>query len=74
MPSRVDSRPERGSLSTPGADERLQLADIAASATFQAFEPTKGFTERRYLTELAPALYRRQGNLLLYGSSYLRVG
>lgn len=59
--------PKGGSLSTPGADERLQLADIASSATFQAFEPIKGFTERRYLSELAPALYRRRGNLLSYG-------
>lgn len=59
--------PKGGSLSTPGADERLQLADISASATFQAFEPIKGFTERRYLGELNAALYRRKGNLLSYG-------
>lgn len=62
-----DHVPKGGALSTPRDDERLQLADVSASATFQAFEPIRGFTERRYLEELAPALYRRRGNLLSYG-------
>jgi len=59
--------PQGGSFDTPRSNDRLQLADIAASATFQAFEPRHGFVERRYLIELEPALYRRRGNLTSYG-------
>lgn len=59
--------PRGGSLSTPQADDRLQWADIAASATFKAFEPIRGYVEPRYLEHLGPALYRRRGNLLSYG-------
>lgn len=49
--------------------EQLQLADLAASSTFQALEPDQyGNTEPRYLTELAGALYRRPpGALTSYG-------
>lgn len=59
--------PRGGSLGTPNADERLQWADIAASATWQAFELQRGFTEQRYLFEMAATLYRRNMNLLSYG-------
>jgi hypothetical protein len=37
----------------------LQLADLSASATAKAFEPDEwGFTERAYLRNLSPALFR----------------
>jgi len=37
----------------------LELADLTASATAKAFEPDEwGFTERAYLRNLAPALFR----------------
>lgn len=62
-----DNVPRGGSLGTPQSDERLQWADIAASATWQAFEAQRGFTEQRYLDQLAAALYRRNANLLSYG-------
>jgi hypothetical protein len=49
-----------GSIDQPSRVEALQLADTAASATFNAFEPDKyGNTEPRYLTALAHRLYRR---------------
>ncbi len=52
--------PRGGRISTPKVLEELQLADITASATFRAFEPDQyRNTERRYLTEFAPRLYRR---------------
>jgi hypothetical protein len=39
--------------------EQLQLADISASATAEAFEPNRfGAVETRYVRELAPRLYR----------------
>lgn len=59
----------RGKIDQPGRVEQLQMADIAASAIFQAFEPDKfGNTETRYLEELAPALYRREGgSITSYG-------
>ena len=48
--------------------EELQLADLVASATASAFEPdTFGNTEPRYLREMAPRLYRHNGNLTSYG-------
>lgn len=58
-----------GRIDQPNRVELLQLADIAASATFKAFDPDEfGNTEVRYLTELAPRLYRRPpGPLTSYG-------
>jgi hypothetical protein len=58
-----------GSLDQPLRVEHLQLADIAASATFKAFEPDDfGNSEPRYLTALSPRLYRRPpGKLTSYG-------
>lgn len=59
----LDSR--GGHIDQPNRIEFLQLADVAASATFAAFEPDQfGNTEVRYLQELAPALYRRSGGAL----------
>lgn len=49
-----------GSIDQPSRIGALQLADTAASATFNAFEPDRfGNTEPRYLTALASRLYRR---------------
>lgn len=61
--------PGGGRIDQPSRVEHLQLADFAASATFQAFEPDAwGNTERRYLQTLAPRLYRREsGSLTSYG-------
>lgn len=61
--------PHGGYVDQPSRVEYLQLADAAASATFAAFEPDRfGFTERRYLEQLAPVLYRRPpGPLTTYG-------
>lgn len=57
--------PVGGRIDQPSRVEQLQLADIAASGTFQAFEPDEfGNTERRYLHELTPVLYRRRGRAL----------
>lgn len=58
-----------GQMVHPDSDPRLQLADIAASATAKAFEPDEwGLIERRYLRNLAPALYRSNvGNAARYG-------
>jgi hypothetical protein len=48
-----------GRIDQPNRVESLQLADLAASAIGKAFEPDKwGNTERRYLEELSPRLYR----------------
>ncbi|RDI19665.1 DUF3800 domain-containing protein [Lentzea flaviverrucosa] len=61
--------PSGGKLNQPGTLEQLQLADAVASATAAAFNVDSfGNTETRYLTELAPRLYRR-GNapLTSYG-------
>jgi len=53
----VDSK--GGSIDQPNRLEYLQLADIAASATAQAFEPNRfGNVETRYLELLEPRLYR----------------
>jgi hypothetical protein len=58
-------QPPAGAIDQPSRVEQLQLADTAASATFQAFEPDKyGNTETRYLHELASVLYRRPGGRL----------
>lgn len=56
-------------VDTPSSTELLQLADTTASALFRAIEPDAyGNTERRYLLELAPKLYRREsGKITSYG-------
>ncbi|WP_210534296.1 DUF3800 domain-containing protein [Streptomyces scabiei] len=52
--------PKGGKMDQPNRIELLQCADLAASATFQAFNLDRfGNTEPRYLQELAPRLYRR---------------
>ncbi|MGW3488370.1 DUF3800 domain-containing protein [Streptomyces sp. NPDC001054] len=58
-----------GGIDQPERVEMLQCADLAASATFRAFEPDAyGNTEERYLRELAPRLYRRKtGAITSYG-------
>jgi hypothetical protein len=48
----------------PSKVEILQIADTTASAIGKAVEPSFGIVEDRYLTELAPKLYR-------YGSSWI---
>ena len=51
--------PKGGRLKNDQKVEELQLADIVASATQEAFElDPYGRTENRYLIELAPRLYR----------------
>ncbi len=52
-----------------GDVELLQLADISASALYKAIEPHDlGMTERRYLDELSPIVYRRgSASVLSYG-------
>lgn len=48
-----------GRIDQPNRVEFLQLADLVASATAPAFEADEfGNTERRYLNELSPRLYR----------------
>ncbi|MEV7088013.1 DUF3800 domain-containing protein [Streptomyces sp. NPDC093085] len=61
--------PHGGCIDQPKRIEMLQLADIAASATYKAFDKDKfGNTERRYLEHLHPRLYRRgQSALTSYG-------
>lgn len=50
--------PRGGQIDQPRRLEYLQFADIAASATAQAFESDQfGNTEQRYLEELRPRLY-----------------
>jgi hypothetical protein len=58
-----------GSLNQPARVEHLQIADVAASAMYQAFEPDPyGNTERRYLEAIVPRLYRHPpGPLTSYG-------
>lgn len=52
-------RDHRFRIDNPKAVHLLQVADIAASALFQAIEPDEyGNTELRYLEELRPKLYR----------------
>jgi len=47
-----------GRIDQPQRYEPLQLGDLAASATAQAFEPDRfGVTERRYLEQLAPRIW-----------------
>lgn len=71
MQTQVDWRslPAPTTIDQPSRVENLQLADLAASASAQAFEPdAHGNTEPRYLRELAPRLYRRPpGALTSYG-------
>ncbi|MFF8834339.1 DUF3800 domain-containing protein [Streptomyces sp. NPDC015130] len=61
--------PTGGRMDQPSRVEMLQVADIAASATFAAFNPDKyGNTEPRYLRELRGLLYRRgTGAITSYG-------
>ncbi|MFJ8853624.1 DUF3800 domain-containing protein [Streptomyces sp. NPDC102437] len=61
--------PRGGRIDQPKRNEMLQLADIAASATYKAFDNDKfGNTERRYLEHLHPRLYRRGSSpLTSYG-------
>jgi len=56
-------------MQTMQTNDLLQVADTAASATAQAFEPDQfGNTEDRYLRALAPRLYRRPpGPITSYG-------
>lgn len=50
--------PHGGRLDQPRNLEYLQLADLTASATAQAFEPgNHEVTERRYLFEIRPRIY-----------------
>lgn len=57
-----------GSIDQPSQLEELQLADLTASAIAAAFESDHyGNTEQRYIQELAPRLYRHNGNLTSYG-------
>ncbi|MFD6528953.1 DUF3800 domain-containing protein [Streptomyces sp. NPDC060184] len=57
--------PRGGRIEQPKRIEMLQLADIAASATYKAFDTDKfGNTERRYLEYLQPRLYHRVGSSL----------
>ncbi|CAM5366151.1 hypothetical protein SCALM49S_04549 [Streptomyces californicus] len=52
--------PKGGRIDQPKRIEMLQAADLAASATFAAFNPDKfGNVEPRYLEGLSPRLYRR---------------
>lgn len=51
--------PSGGMVNQPTRVEQLQLADIAASATFRAFEPDRfGNCEPRYLECLRPKVHR----------------
>lgn len=47
-------------IDSPDQMRLLQLADAAASSVFRAVEPDEyGNTERRYLEDLSPTIYRR---------------
>jgi hypothetical protein len=61
--------PHRFRIAAPSQVEMLQAADVAASSLFKAVEPDAyGNTERRYLSELRPVLYRRRAsNVTSYG-------
>ncbi|MCC8909471.1 DUF3800 domain-containing protein [Curtobacterium sp. GD1] len=61
--------PHGGRMVAASTEEKLQLADLAASATAAAFNPDRfGHTETRYLEQLAPLLYRgRNSPLTSYG-------
>ena len=58
-------------FSNTQTDERLQVADVVASAAGYAFEPQHGLTEDRYMRILAPRLWRRFGQLGSYGLKLL---
>lgn len=54
--------PNGGAIDRPAQNDPLQLADVAASAVAAAFQPDRyGNVETRYLLELAPRFYRRNG-------------
>lgn len=63
--------PKGGDMDQPSRKELLQLGDLAASACGAAFNADEyGNTERRYLQEMSPCLYRRgtsQSQLTSYG-------
>ncbi|MFC8432225.1 DUF3800 domain-containing protein [Streptomyces sp. NPDC057253] len=57
--------PAGGKINQPAKVEMLQCADLAASATYRAFELDRfGNTEDRYLRELSPRIYRRGGGAI----------
>ena len=59
QPTQIDwswLSPSGGKIDQPNRVVHLQLADLAASAIYRAFEPE---TDPRYLQALAPTLYRR---------------
>ena len=59
---------ERISATTPGRSMGLQLADAAAGAHFNGLERDAfGNTEPRYVTLLAPIMYKHQGLVFGYG-------
>jgi hypothetical protein len=61
--------PHGGRMVAASTEEKLQLGDLAASATAAAFNPDRfGNTETRYLKQLAPLLYRgRNSPITSYG-------
>lgn len=66
--------PSGGKIDQPSRLEYLQLADIAASATAQAFEPDRhGNTEQHYLEELRPCIYRYGSKANRYTSYGLKM-
>lgn len=57
--------PAGGRLDNDTNVEQIQLADMAASATAEAFEPKEdGSTDTRYLRQLVPRLYRHPNRAL----------
>jgi hypothetical protein len=63
-----------GSVEQPNRLEYLQLADIAASATAQAFEPDRhGNVEPRYVHELRPTIFRRGTGANSYTSYGMKI-
>ena len=61
-----------GKLDQPARIEQLQLADIAASATFRAFEPdATGTCDAAYLRAFRNRLYRAEGRpITSYGLKF----
>lgn len=61
--------PHGGRMVAASTEEKLQLADLAASGTAAAFNLDRfGHTETRYLEQLAPLLYRgRNSPITSYG-------
>jgi len=63
-----------GQIDQPNRIEMLQVADLAASATFQAFEPDAfGNTETRYLLEMLPCVWTYGTSSTRYTSYGLKV-